>query len=166
MIRLRFVAEYGLLSWLICFWTHSTVSHVGALFDDPDYGRVEIGARLFRDKAFDRRGGLRARPANYARFRRVLTVGIPCDDIRAARFRKLLRSQIGDSYDWRAIMSFVIGRSKFRKHAFDCSSWMAWALINAGVIHPVKLAKRKWSPNDVLVACCAAYPVTIEEQKG
>jgi hypothetical protein len=164
VILLRWVAEYGLLSWLICWFSHSRYSHVGVLVNDR---KTEIGARFFVDHAYTNRPGLQCRPADYARFRRVLTIRLEVTADEAERFHRVMRGQIGAGYDWRAIVGFVFGRPLgFKMHAFDCSCAADFFLVYGGIVRRPLLAKRRMTPGDVLVAVTAARSYTVEERRG
>lgn len=76
----------------------------------------------------------------------VLTLQV--SDEQAERFYSALRSQVGKSYDWRAIVGFLVRRDWQRDNYWICSELAAWALIKAGV--PV-IHEKRWRVNPTIL---------------
>lgn len=125
-LRIRFVSGKGLDSKLIEWYSRCEWSHVELLVQTRELGADEtFGAQL--------QGGLKWRKVTdecYRRARAVEVWEIPITDAQAQMVYQLTSAAWGASYDWSAIVSFVLG-PRLRLHldgAYTCSGFVAGVL--------------------------------------
>lgn len=113
MITLRFVEGGGWDSKVIRWATRCPWSHVEYMWSDTE----TLGAML--------QGGVAIRnltDKNYKNITATEIWGIECTADQEKQFRIFLFSQTGKPYDWRAIVSFVLGSRIWTKvGAWFCS---------------------------------------------
>lgn len=138
MVRFRFVTErWSLGSWLIRWFTWSRYSHVDVLVppDDPNATNVignrwsAVGARMS--------GGVLCRELEYARFSRVLVMGVVVTEAEEKMLYRWLMEQVGKRYDILAILNFGLHR---RLPSWDRNRWFCSEMAAAGmkvIRHPL-----------------------------
>lgn len=131
-LRIRFVSGKGWDSRLIEWYSRCEWSHVEILHDHNNGLETEtFGAQL--------KGGLRWRDTTDPCYRGVRAVEIweiPITDDQAQMVHQLTSAAWGASYDWPAILSFVLG-PRLRLHldgAYTCSAFIV------GVLRALQLA--------------------------
>lgn len=156
-IRLQFVAESGLASATIGWFSAGHLSHVDAMLPD---GRL-YGARS--DNVGGAPPGVWERPADYARFARRVVATLACDDRQYLRWRIFLRDQRGKPYDRLAILAFAANRNWREDDSWICSELQARALEIAGIVPPLYLAANKITPVALALAVSALPTAIVSE---
>jgi hypothetical protein len=140
-IIVRFVRSIGIASDLIVALEKTampfTASHVEAVTPDGFY----LGAHF--------EGGVRKRPKDYdaGQFSNELFLTLAATDDQAAKFYTFLDGHVGEPYDWKAIIGFVIPEHEHTLNHAICSAlitlalrdceWFAWPLATpAHLIDP------------------------------
>lgn len=100
-------------------------------------GRFEIGARSGVDCSVTGGRGVQRRPENYAPFLREEIVEIPCTHQEYMDFWYALNRQIGCGYSYRTILGLAFGREFRDRGRWDCSTLMAWCLLEAKMLPAV-----------------------------
>lgn len=121
-IHIEFSTGGGMISRLIRWFTWGRWSHVAIRMPEGDV----IEAKEFR--------GVIRREVTYEQ-KEIVSVTVTPEQY--AVFETALRSQLGKSYDWRAILGFVFRRDWERTDYWICSELVAWALkqANVNVVH-------------------------------
>lgn len=134
-VTLRFVSEDDPLSRLIKVLS-PLVSH--AEFVTPD--GYALGARY--------EGGVQKRPLDYASFTTEIHVEIPtahADEVYAAA-----AAHIGEPYDWKAILGFVVEEDLHDPGHCICSAFCTEMLQANHVLHPSVFEPSETTPHDLL----------------
>jgi hypothetical protein len=130
-ITLRFVEGQGLESDAIEIREGTCMpivpSHVECV--DPDTGKY-IGQHA---------DGMMARDPGYdAPFKAECFVELPCNDEQAKAFYDAARASIGESYDWKAILGYVLPGHFHQKFHAICSAKMTLLLRDKANWFPSK----------------------------
>lgn len=133
VIRIEFSKSGSILSKLIRWFTWGKWSHVAVRMPEGDV----IEAHEFL--------GVVRRDVEYEDVQQVV---LEVTEEQAKVFHDVLRSQVGKSYDWLAILGFLFRRDWQRDDYWICSELVAWALIKAGVN---VILKKRWrvDPTDL-----------------
>ncbi len=124
---IRFVRDSAFTSTLIAAQEKTalpfTPSHVEALTPD---GKFYIGAHID--------GGVRARPVGYdqATMAHELLLTLEATPAQDDAFHAFLRDHIGEPYDWKAIIGFLLPEHEHQTQHAICSALIALALRAPG----------------------------------
>lgn len=135
----QFSTANDLSGLLIRYGTRSEWSHVDAVLPDGTL----LGARI--------EGGVQIRQPGYAKFTDTMLVAI--ETPHAARIYDVLLTQVGKSYDWRAIAAFAFGNRDWRDDdSWFCSELQVWAVEQAGFFdRALNIQTDRLSPRDQLL---------------
>lgn len=157
-IKIRFVAQKGLVGATIRFFEAWDFSHCEAVFKDG-----YLGAH------YD--SGVQLRPFDYdaKKWIKQRFVTFTCDDTVAQHFEVLLRNHINEPYDYGAIFGILLHDTQL--HQFDhciCSGLLAVNLRRSNYFdHTLVVSPYEWSPRDLaLVLSTRAAFSPIEENNG
>jgi hypothetical protein len=138
-IMIRFVSGKGLDSKLIEWYSRCRWSHVEFVSDGCTFG-----AQL--------RGGLKWRTLDDPCYRHASafeTWTIPVTDDQYIDFIRMIDAAIDARYDWKAIVSFVLGPWRWHtKGAWICSSFVAGMLQSLQLLPRVMWAEM-YDPRDI-----------------
>lgn len=141
-ITLQFASRRSLGSWLIGYGTHGWAAHVDAVLPDGSL----LGSMPW--------GGVKIRPATHTKWRQTMVVRLPTSKKKADEFYAWLHEQIGRSYDFVGITSFVFGRDWRSDHRWFCSELIAAGLERCGYFdYRLANTSNKITPMDLLLAC-------------
>jgi hypothetical protein len=151
VIELQFVLGSGLSSQLIAWWGsgYGGYSHVDSVLKDGSL----IGARSDNPGGHGR--GVRRRPPNYEKWKRVYRIALPCTDQQYNDWETYLISQVGDAYDEADIVGLLIGRKLSATGHWICSRLAYKALQVANKLYPSVFDSTQITPN-TLLACCGS----------
>jgi hypothetical protein len=139
---IQFVAEASIGSALICYGTHSPVSHCDGVL--PDGSLLGSRTGILTGTA----DGVAIRPANYLKFSFVQRMAFPVDSATALDMAK---TYIGDPYSWEEDCGYVI--PWFWKHnpakSYNCSAFWVHIMRKCGV-DPFTAPGYSVSPRDLL----------------
>jgi hypothetical protein len=148
-LLLQFVAERGLGSQVIGWFSAGHFSHVDAVLPDDTL----FGARS--DRVGGQPPGVWARPQGYRQFSHRALAMVPASDEQSALWLAFLAAQTGKPYDWRAIWGFVLNRDWREEDSWICSELQARALEIAGLVPRLYLAANKITPVALALAVSA-----------
>jgi hypothetical protein len=156
VIQLRFVRSIGLASDAIVALQKTALpfspSHVEAVTPDGFY----LGAH------FD--GGVQKRPKDYdaGKFSHELFLTLDATDEQSAAFYKFLDGHIGETYDWRAILGFLIPNHEHIPNHAICSALISLALRACGWFQwPLAAPAHLIDPRDLLLIISSRQQVPM-----
>ncbi len=156
MIIVRFVRSIGLTSDGIVALEKTampfTPSHVEAVTPDGFY----LGAHFS--------GGVQKRPKDYdaGHFTHELFLTLEATEEEAATFYAFLDGHIGELYDWRAIIGFVIPEHEHIPNHAICSALITLALRACRYFQwPLAAPAHLIDPRDLLLVLSARMPVPM-----
>jgi uncharacterized protein YycO len=127
----------SIISKIIKKWTHSYWSHCMVMigedtFVEATWPRVRIGRiSELKDTEY-----------------RIMVHVVPLSKIEATNLTAFLLDQVGKKYDWRGLISFIIGSNVQNKSWFFCSELVKEACEKAN--RPLLRRKSSWTtPDDV-----------------
>lgn len=132
-----------------------TPSHVECVSRD---GKHYIGQHMD--------GGMQSRPAGYdnALPKDELFVGLPCTPEQETAFYDYVQASIGEPYDWKAILSFVVPINLHLKFHAICSAKMHLALRKAEWYpsrKAVTVPAHCIDPRDLLLMISCVVPINF-----
>jgi hypothetical protein len=155
-IVVRFVRSIGLTSDGIVALEKTampfTPSHVEAVTPDGFY----LGAHLD--------GGVQKRPAGYdaGQFSHELFLTLEATEDQAAGFYAFLDAHVGEEYDWRAIIGFIIPEHEHIPNHTICSALIALALRACDYFRwPLAAPAHLIDPRDLLLLISARMAVPM-----
>lgn len=119
MIKIRCIAESGIISEAVEFRSLSDFSHVEFILPEG-----YLGSRL--------NGGVQIRPFDYCTPVREAILSIVLDPEDEARVLSWAKAQIGDSYGWRDVVDVAVNEEVLAPKGMDCSHFVAKALDQGG----------------------------------
>jgi hypothetical protein len=153
---IRFVRSTGLASDGIVALEKTampfTPSHVEAVTPDGFY----LGAHL--------EDGVRKRPKTYdaGKFSHELFLTLAITDAQSATFYKFLDAHIGEPYDWKAIVGFLIPEHEHTPNHTICSALIALALRSCYYFQwPLAAPAHLIDPRDLLLILSSRIPVPM-----
>jgi hypothetical protein len=142
VIRLQFCTEGGAVHWGIRQFTRAWCSHVDVVMPDGSL----LGAHNI--------GGVQIRPADYAKFTKVLRVDLPASDEVTEAFYAFVTAQVGKPYDRTAIAAFVTRRDWQSDDAWFCSELVLAGLVAAAFFKfRLSIPANFCDPADLLLLC-------------
>lgn len=145
-IEIRFVRSLGLPSEAIVDLEKTalpfTPSHVEAVTPDGFY----LGAHFL--------GGTQKRPKNYdaGKFSHELFLSLGATDVQSRAFYAFLNGHIGEPYDWRAILGFILPEHEHTLDHAICSALISLALRSCGWFQwPLAAPAHLVDPRDLLL---------------
>lgn len=129
-------------------------SHVEGLTAD---GQFYIGAHL--------EGGVQKRPVGYdkATTRYELSLKLDATPEQDAAFYAFLESKIGEPYDWRAILGFLVPKHEHELNHAICSALVTLALRSCGwFASPLAAPAHLISPRDLLLIVSGRMTVPMD----
>lgn len=151
-IRLQFVLGAGIASRLIAWYGqgYGGWSHVDAILPDGSL----LGARS--DAVGGQRPGVRIRPQHYERWVRRTVVELPGTAGIVPSWVAWLKKQIGDPYDSRAILGFLLGRQSHTSGHWICSACQSSGLEVVGWLpQEGPVPPSQITPDALLMMCWA-----------
>ena len=139
-IRIRFVTEDDLVSALIREKTWCDYSHVEFVLDDG----TTLGAH------FD--GGVRIRPADYAKFTKIAEFAVSMTVEQKFAIMSFAQAQIGKAYDTGAIAGVLLHRDWRDADRWFCSELVAAAFEHAVPLLSVRESVNRIVPRDLLLS--------------
>lgn len=150
-IVLQFVTEADIVSGVVRWFSHATVSHVDLALDDGGL----FGAHFV--------GGVKRRPPDYAPWSRIVRVELMTPKAESVTAAAL--SQDGKPYDWRTILAFAFDRDWRERDSWICSELIAWALEQGGFFaRPLILPTSRITPGDLLFLTAAMGEVVSDRR--
>jgi hypothetical protein len=155
VILLQFSRSTENISRLIAWACRSPFSHVDVVL--PDGTLLGASDSPHAPYVEGNPGGVAVRPADYQPFaiRRIAHVYVPARV--EAKFIELLRSQLGEPFDGKAMHAVFnpdanAGRDWRDESAWFCSEMVSWALEEAGAFDaPPLISKDRVTPPDLLL---------------
>lgn len=158
MLQLRFVRSIGLASDAIVALQKTALpfspSHVEAVTPDGLY----LGAHFS--------GGVQKRPKDYdaGKFSHELFLTLEATEDQAVAFYAFLDKHVGEEYDWRAIIGFVIPEHEHIPNHTICSALITLALRAKGCEYfrwPLAAPAHLIDPRDLLLILSARMLVPM-----
>ena len=138
MLTFRFIAERKFGSAFIRWATWAPYSHVEMVLPEG-----YLGARL--------RGGVRVRSLNYTRPSKELLVHVNVTPDQEKKALAFARAQLGQKYDWLALVAFMLHSVKRNPKRWFCSELVTATLEIAGVIPFNRERISRITPRDLAI---------------
>lgn len=108
-------------------------------------------------------GGVAIRPVGYDKAVLIheLFLAIPLEPASEAAAEEFARAKIGASYDWEAIVDFVLPVEWHEKKHLICSAFATLALRAGGLLPGLAAPSHAVSPRDLLLVLSAVYPFSF-----
>lgn len=138
-VVLSFVRGHDPASSAIAWFSAGWPSHVDAIMADG----WRLGARsdtMVVDGAWYP-AGVQIRPPNYEKFKKEVRLTIPVTEEQGTVFWRFNEAQIGDAYDFTAIVAFAVNRDWRTPGRWFCSEEQQAALEESGYFHKVEYNK-------------------------
>ena len=120
MIKIRCIAESGIISEAVEFRSLSDFSHVEFILPEG-----YLGSRL--------NGGVQIRPLDYCTPVREAILSVCLEPEKEAAIMDWAHAQIGDSYDWKAVVDVGLNSEVLTPSGLDCSQFTSTAFSKGGL---------------------------------
>lgn len=121
MIKIRCIEESGIISDLIDWKENGRFSHVEFILADG-----YLGSRL--------NGGVQIRPFQYCTPVREAILSVALEPEEEETIMAWAHAQIGDAYDWKAVLDVGLNAEVLTPSGLDCSQFTSTAFSKGGLV--------------------------------